>query len=346
VIELNKESFKEELSDSLADTKLHLDDFYIKVEERLKQTVDDSHNKVSKVKDICATYFEKYDTVNLCNEKKFEKVNSTFIEWKDTVMKPLNNSEARLYAVETRLKETENKLFKNFAHSRDVLKKLVFALEQENISTKDSLMIQMMQRAEPNFEGIQFDTLKTQNSNAKKISKDKSMDFLFIKRLLFIKHDIDEYPKEVDDVFKPIESVKARKPKSLLGSKANTRSNSMYADYKPRVRTTASKFRKREFSSINHLNLFDGKRSIQKDKTNNVNLKNSLYSHSIISGTEKSVLAKSKAQMKFLKQRVAWGNKPLHNKSDKLLPTNYSKDDLCEDSQFLTQQQRIADQTD
>ena len=101
----------------------------------------ETHLKVSKIKDIWATYFDKYDSVNLAVEKQFEDVNNTFVEWKEKVLKPLNMSEARLFTVEVSLKEIEDKIFKNFAHSKDILKKLVFALEQENISCKESIEV-------------------------------------------------------------------------------------------------------------------------------------------------------------------------------------------------------------
>lgn len=223
-------------------------------------------NKVSKVKDIWATYFEKYDSVNLSNEKKFEKVNNTFIEWKEIVIKPLNNSEARLFAAETRLKETEDLMIKTFAHNREVMKKLVFALEQENISNRDALLTQMIKRTETNLEGIRSDSRV--DSSRPKTSKDKSMDFLFIKRLLYIKHEIDEYPKEKEkkEEVRIVERIKPKTPKSLLESKKITHHSSLYVDHKPRVKTSMNKHRRHEFSSMSPLRLFDKKRHSSKIK--------------------------------------------------------------------------------
>lgn len=46
------------------------------------------------------------------SKRNSNKVNDTFTEWKETVVKPHQMSEARVYAVESRLNETENKLLK------------------------------------------------------------------------------------------------------------------------------------------------------------------------------------------------------------------------------------------
>jgi hypothetical protein len=344
IIEMNKETLQGEVKDSLETSKVLVEGFRQELEGRLAEALEVTHQKVSKVKDIWAGYFEKYDQVNLTNERRFEKVNKTFQEWRDTVMKPLNNSEARLYAVETRLKQTENKMFQTFSHSRDVLKKLVFALEQESISQRDTLINKMMKKAEFNIDS-NMGLHKSKDYGSMKNVRDKTLDFLFIKRLLFIKHEIDEYPKEVDEVFQPIESKKPKTPKSLLASRFGNKSNSMYAEYRPRVRTTTNKHRRHEFTSMSPLRLFNKKMPPKESKIS-LNIKKNMYSNSLVSSTDKSLAQISKAHINILKQRVAWLANHPNNHSNKILEPEFSEDELCEDSQFLTQQQKLADQQD
>ena len=249
-------------------------------------------------------------------------------------MKPLNNSEARLYAVETRLKETEDRMFNSLAHSKDVLKKLIFALEQENLSTRDVLLSQMVKRSEPNFESFRkIESRQGEEPIQEKALKDKSMDFLFIKRLLYIKHEIDEYQNEAPEPAQTFDLTKPKTPKSLLASRKITQNNSMIVDYQPRVKTTSNRHRRHEYSSMSPLNLFKNKRKGSHIKINSINIKKNMYSNSLISSTESKSIANPKIHMHKLKQRVSDIAKIHYDASDRVLGQDYSHDELLKDSQ-------------
>lgn len=148
--------------------------------EKIKETDEESHNRVSKIKDICSKYFEQYDQVNKEVQIKFDKVNITFKEWKEVVLKPLNMSEARLYTAEVRIKEIEEKVFQNLARSKEVVKKLIFALEQESLPAKNS--------GATGSQKLSVDIPPESSYN----STPGDMSFLFLKRLLFLKNELDE----------------------------------------------------------------------------------------------------------------------------------------------------------
>lgn len=94
-------------------------------------------------------------------------------------------SEARLYTVEVRMKEIEQKIYSNFAHSKEVVKKLIFALEQENLPVKSPMESTL---GNPLTQSLQAATPADLSFH----SQPQDGDLLFLKRLLFIKNEIDE----------------------------------------------------------------------------------------------------------------------------------------------------------
>ena len=59
-------------------------------------------------------------------QDKVKVVDNTFDEFMNNVVKPQQLGEARLFAVETRLKEEEDLRILEISHMKDTIKKLIF----------------------------------------------------------------------------------------------------------------------------------------------------------------------------------------------------------------------------
>ena len=162
-------------------------------------------------------------------------------------------SEARLYTAEVRIKEMEDKTFNNFAQSKEIFKKLIYALEQENLSNQDFPASKSYQK--PNYDFLEsLKAEKTDDKNATIVHK--NTDFLFVKRLFYIKQDIDELFEEQEDI--NLEDYKTTKaPPSLLQQKdkASRKSSEIFFK-KPRVQTVAHSVRKKRLSTMSPVNLY------------------------------------------------------------------------------------------
>ncbi|CDW72692.1 UNKNOWN [Stylonychia lemnae] len=94
-------------------------------------TVQDKFNeKLRKIKDICSTYFAKYEKELLNNQDKMNELNQRCEEWAKLIVQPQELNQARLFAIETRMKESEEFKVKEVNFIKDTIKKLIFALEQ------------------------------------------------------------------------------------------------------------------------------------------------------------------------------------------------------------------------
>jgi hypothetical protein len=90
--------------------------------------------KFSKVKDVIAKYFEKYDTDMEELKINMRILNQKYADWSKILIEPTSLNEARVYALETRLHEEEEIRIKEQEYMRDILRKLLFSLEQTSLT--------------------------------------------------------------------------------------------------------------------------------------------------------------------------------------------------------------------
>lgn len=336
IIEINRGTLQSDVREEISIARGEFNEVKLQIDQISKNTLEEMSKKVSRIKDIWVNYFEKYDKVNLSVEKKFEKVNKTFDDWKELVMKPLNNSNARLYAVEIRIKETEDKIFSNFAHSRDILKKLVFALEQENLSNRDSIVTKMLEKSDIDFKVQLHEISKQDTSHSRKTSRDKNMDFLFIKRLLYIKHEIDEFLNETKKEEKSFDYSKPKTPNILLDTRRLSQNHSISIAPQSRLKTVSSKNRRHVFSSMSPLRLLNSKDETSKSKIAMVNFKKNMYSNSLISATEHSVKIINPNHIQNMRKKMNKAKNKLNlrlNHSNDHLMVDYLNDGLGQEDQ-------------
>ena len=87
----------------------------------MQEVIVKNRSQIIKIKDIWTKYFEKNDDVMKTMQDKVKIVDSTFSEFLNNVIKPQQFSEARLFTVETRLKEEEDLRILEVSHIKDVI---------------------------------------------------------------------------------------------------------------------------------------------------------------------------------------------------------------------------------
>ena len=91
-------------------------------------------DKIRKIKEVSAQFFNKYDKKLTGYDDSMKELEKTIEEFAKLLVKPQEVNQARLFAIETRMKETEDFRLKEISFIKDVFKKLIFALEQTEIS--------------------------------------------------------------------------------------------------------------------------------------------------------------------------------------------------------------------
>lgn len=89
--------------------------------------------KLKKIKDVCAQYFSKYEKHLINHQTIVKDLERQQEKWVQMIIKPQELNQARLYAIETRIKENEQGKMKDFDFMKETVKKLIYAIEQNQI---------------------------------------------------------------------------------------------------------------------------------------------------------------------------------------------------------------------
>lgn len=95
--------------------------------ETLQEKYDE---KLDKIKDICSQYFSKYEKQLAQQQDIVKQLEKRQDDWINTLIKPQELNQARLFTLDTLVKEAEISRSENNQFFKDILKKLIFAIEQ------------------------------------------------------------------------------------------------------------------------------------------------------------------------------------------------------------------------
>ena len=90
--------------------------------------------KLAKIKDVCAQYFSKYEKHLLHQAELVKALEARQENWVNKLIKPQEVNQARLFSVDTRIKEGELTRLKDLQFMRDTFKKLIYAIEQNSMA--------------------------------------------------------------------------------------------------------------------------------------------------------------------------------------------------------------------
>jgi hypothetical protein len=180
--------------------KEHVENTRSKLDSTMQEVLSKNRSQIVKIKDVCTKYFEKNDEAVTSMQEKVKIVTSAYDDFMNNVVKPQQLGEARLFAVETRLKEEEDLRILEFSHVKDVIKKLIFAIEQANLTAKDTFSTSNLDTSQPLPNLLKNTTLSAKNRGKSekeaRVSmntlQNKGFDILFIKRLMYLKNSIDD----------------------------------------------------------------------------------------------------------------------------------------------------------
>ena len=120
-------------------------------------------------------------------------------DWSRVLIEPATVNDARLFSVESRISEEEEMRIKEYEYLRDMIKKLLYSLEQVNMESieskgiikQESMIHDGQTRVLPNLlvHPGQKDDLK-----AKSVTEfNKTIEFMMMKRLHFLRNSLDSH---------------------------------------------------------------------------------------------------------------------------------------------------------
>ena len=89
------------------------------------------------IKRVCSNYFGKYEQDLDELKIRINNLQDKYKDWSKVLIEPATLNEGRLFSVETRLTEEEEMRIKEYEYIREMIKKLLYSLEQMNMAQID-----------------------------------------------------------------------------------------------------------------------------------------------------------------------------------------------------------------
>lgn len=198
--------------------------------------------KLRRIKDVCAQYFSKYEKHLINHQTIVRDLEKQQEQWVKMLIQPQELNQARLYAIETRIKEGENNKMRDTDFLKETMKKLIYAIEQQQISTVKASNVnipkdlQAMASKEFDRGGLmsaggasgsngyigsayEYASSPIRGKSPPAGSVPTSSDILFLKRLLYLKAAIDN-ETTINTFSVPFEQEKLRDYKLSMEQQA------------------------------------------------------------------------------------------------------------------------------
>ena len=78
-------------------------------------------------------------------------IQKKYDDWSRVLLEPMSVNDARLFAVESRVTEEEEMRVKEYEYMRDLMKKLIYALEQINMVNIENIQSSKDEQLLPNL---------------------------------------------------------------------------------------------------------------------------------------------------------------------------------------------------
>lgn len=113
------------------------------IKEFSKKSSEQLTSAVAKIKQVCSDYFLNYETGLEEMRIRTHVLENKYTDWSKVLIEPQSLNDARLFAIETRCQEEEDVRIKEYNFLRDLVKKLIYSLEQKDLDqfNPDSLQV-------------------------------------------------------------------------------------------------------------------------------------------------------------------------------------------------------------
>lgn len=125
-------------SDQYAEVKKYMTENMDKMREITQNSQQNLLNSIRQIKTVCSNYFQHYE-LNL-EELRLRNatIENKFKDWSKVLIEPATMNDARVFALESRMEQEEEARMKEFDFMKDIVRKLVYSLEQLSMQHLDS----------------------------------------------------------------------------------------------------------------------------------------------------------------------------------------------------------------
>ncbi len=115
-------------------------------------------------------------------------IQKKYDDWSRVLLEPMTVNDARLFSIESRLTEEEEMRVKEYEYIRDLMKKLIYALEQLNMVNIENKKLGPDKDSLYDNSANMLPNLINAGKDQKHAELSKTMEFMMLKRLNFLRN--------------------------------------------------------------------------------------------------------------------------------------------------------------
>ncbi|MFO0116963.1 MAG: hypothetical protein ACK521_04900 [bacterium] len=119
---------------------------------------------------------------------RMDLIQKKYDDWSRVLLEPMTVNDARLFSIESRLTEEEEMRVKEYEYIRDLMKKLIYALEQLNMVNIENKKLGPDKDSLYDNSANMLPNLINAGKDQKHAELSKTMEFMMLKRLNFLRN--------------------------------------------------------------------------------------------------------------------------------------------------------------
>ena len=119
---------------------------------------------------------------------RMDLIQKKYDDWSRVLLEPMTVNDARLFSIESRLTEEEEMRVKEYEYIRDLMKKLIYALEQLNMVNIENKKLGPDKDSLYDNSANTLPNLINAGKDQKNAELSKTMEFMMLKRLNFLRN--------------------------------------------------------------------------------------------------------------------------------------------------------------
>ena len=119
---------------------------------------------------------------------RMDLIQKKYDDWSRVLLEPMTVNDARLFSIESRLTEEEEMRVKEYEYIRDLMKKLIYALEQLNMVNIGNKKLGPDKDSLYDNSANMLPNLINAGKDQKHAELSKTMEFMMLKRLNFLRN--------------------------------------------------------------------------------------------------------------------------------------------------------------
>lgn len=125
---------EKELVDRFTEQYTEIKNFMLENVNMMRDLTEKSSTSLSQsvksIKSVCSKYFEHYELDLEELRLRTGTLENKYKDWSKVLIEPSTMNEARVFSLEARIEKEEDTRIQEFEFTRDLLRKLVYSLEQ------------------------------------------------------------------------------------------------------------------------------------------------------------------------------------------------------------------------